>query len=63
MPLTLLLRTVDVAQRPAAAVVATLVATIHLAWFLLASVEQMDLAAFYGATAWTVGGGWRSSRR
>ena len=35
----------------------------HLAWFLLASVEQMDLSAFYGSTARTVGDGRRSSRR
>jgi hypothetical protein len=35
----------------------------HLAWFVLDSVEQLDLAAFYALTARTVGVGRRLSRR
>lgn len=35
----------------------------HLAWFVADAVEEMDLAAFYGATASTAGAAPPSSRR
>ena len=35
----------------------------HLAWFVIEVVEQLDLAAFYGAIARTGTGGRRMTRR